>query len=177
MVEMMGLGVMAEIPAVIFVSQRGGPSTGMPTKTEQSDLNLAVFGGAGDAQRVVLAPTNVEGCYRCAGKAFEIAERCQTPVIVLMDLYLCQPLRNRRAAAKKPLCPAKSRLPAPRSTARRRPLPPLRNRRGRHTRPARSSRAGGRAARRHRAGARRVRQAQRSGPDAFADERQSVTRS
>jgi 2-oxoglutarate ferredoxin oxidoreductase subunit alpha len=88
MVEMLGLGVMAEVPAVIFDSQRGGPSTGMPTKTEQSDLNLAVFGGSGDAQRIVLAPTNVEGCYRCAGKAFEMAEQYQTPVIVLMDLYL-----------------------------------------------------------------------------------------
>jgi 2-oxoglutarate ferredoxin oxidoreductase subunit alpha len=68
--------------------QRGGPSTGMPTSTEQSDLNMAVFGGAGDAQRIVLAPTNVEGCWRCAGKAFEMAERYQTPVIVLLDLYL-----------------------------------------------------------------------------------------
>ncbi|MBT3789750.1 MAG: 2-oxoacid:acceptor oxidoreductase subunit alpha [Alphaproteobacteria bacterium] len=88
MAEMLGLSVMAEVPAVIFVSQRGGPSTGMPTKTEQSDLNLAVFGGSGDAQRIVLAPTNVEGCWRCAGKAFEMAERYQTPVIVLLDLYL-----------------------------------------------------------------------------------------
>jgi 2-oxoglutarate/2-oxoacid ferredoxin oxidoreductase subunit alpha len=88
MAEMLGLSVMAEVPSVIFVSQRGGPSTGMPTKTEQSDLNLAVFGGSGDAQRIVLAPTNVEGCWRCAGKAFEMAERYQTPVIVLLDLYL-----------------------------------------------------------------------------------------
>ncbi len=88
MTEMLGLGVMAEIPAVVFVSQRGGPSTGMPTKTEQSDLNLAVYGGSGDARRIVLAPTNVEGCYRCAGRAFEIAETFQTPVIVLLDLYL-----------------------------------------------------------------------------------------
>ena len=88
MTEMLGLGVMAEIPAVVFVSQRGGPSTGMPTKTEQSDLNLAVFGGAGDARRIVLAPTNVDGCYRVAGKAFEMAEKYQTPVIVLLDLYL-----------------------------------------------------------------------------------------
>lgn len=61
MVEMLGLGVMAEVPSVIFCSQRGGPSTGMPTKTEQSDLHLAVYGGAGDAQRIVMAPTNVEG--------------------------------------------------------------------------------------------------------------------
>jgi len=88
MTEMMGLGAIAEVPSVIFVSQRGGPSTGMPTKTEQSDLNLAVFGAAGDGQRIVLAPTNVEGCYKCAGKAFEMAEKYQTPVVVLLDLYL-----------------------------------------------------------------------------------------
>jgi 2-oxoglutarate ferredoxin oxidoreductase subunit alpha len=88
MAEMLGLGVMAEVPSVVIVSQRGGPSTGLPTKTEQSDLNMAVYGGSGDAQRIVLAPTNVEGCYRCAGKAFEMAEAYQTPVIVLLDLYL-----------------------------------------------------------------------------------------
>lgn len=88
MAEMLGLGVMAEVPSVVIVSQRGGPSTGLPTKTEQSDLNMAVYGGSGDAQRIVLAPTNVDGCYRCAGKAFELAEDYQTPVIVLLDLYL-----------------------------------------------------------------------------------------
>lgn len=88
MAEMLGLGVMAEVPVVVVVSQRGGPSTGLPTKTEQSDLNLAVFGGSGDAQRIVIAPTNVGGCYRCAGMAFEIAETYQTPVILLIDLYL-----------------------------------------------------------------------------------------
>jgi 2-oxoglutarate ferredoxin oxidoreductase subunit alpha len=49
---------------------------------------MAVYGGSGDAQRIVLAPTNVDGCYRCAGKAFELAEDYQTPVIVLLDLYL-----------------------------------------------------------------------------------------
>ncbi len=88
MTEMMGLAAIAEVPSVIFVSQRGGPSTGMPTKTEQSDLNLAVFGVSGDAKRIVLAPTNVEGCWKCAGKAFEMAEKYQTPVVVLLDLYL-----------------------------------------------------------------------------------------
>lgn len=88
MAEMIGLGVIAEIPCVIYVSQRGGPSTGLPTKTEQSDLNMAVYGGHGDAPRIVIAPTSVEGCYRCGGKAFELAERYQTPVIVLLDLYL-----------------------------------------------------------------------------------------
>lgn len=88
MTEVLGLASMAEVPSVFIVSQRGGPSTGMPTKTEQSDLNLAIYGAAGDAQRIVIAPTNVEGCYRCAGKAFEMAEQYQTPVIVLLDLYL-----------------------------------------------------------------------------------------
>ncbi|MBF0123758.1 MAG: hypothetical protein HQL60_00315 [Magnetococcales bacterium] len=88
MMEMLGLATIAEVPCVVFVSQRGGPSTGMPTKTEQSDLNAALYGSPGDAQRIVIAPTNVEGCYRCAGKAFELAERFQTPVIVLLDLYL-----------------------------------------------------------------------------------------
>ncbi len=88
MAEMLGMAVIAEVPCVVFVSQRGGPSTGLPTKTEQSDLNMAVYGGHGDAPRIVIAPTNVEGCYRCAGKAFEMAEAYQTPVIVLLDLYL-----------------------------------------------------------------------------------------
>jgi len=88
MAEMLGLGVMAEIPVVVVVSQRGGPSTGLPTKTEQSDLNLALYGGSGDAKRIVLAPTNVEGCYRCAAMAFEIAQTYQSPVILLIDLYL-----------------------------------------------------------------------------------------
>ncbi|MEO5340286.1 MAG: 2-oxoacid:acceptor oxidoreductase subunit alpha [Magnetococcus sp. MYC-9] len=88
MAEMLGLATIAEVPCVIFVSQRGGPSTGMPTKTEQSDLNAALYGSPGDSQRIVIAPTNVEGCYRCAGKAFEMAERYQTPVLVLLDLYL-----------------------------------------------------------------------------------------
>jgi 2-oxoglutarate ferredoxin oxidoreductase subunit alpha len=106
MVEMLGLGVMAEVPAVVFVSQRGGPSTGMPTKTEQSDLNLAVYGASGDAQRIVLAPTNVEGCYRCAGKAFELAEKYQTPVIVLLDLYLSNRLESVTLPAKPPFAPS-----------------------------------------------------------------------
>ncbi len=105
MVEMLGLGVMAEVPSVIFVSQRGGPSTGMPTKTEQSDLNLAVYGASGDAQRIVLAPTNIEGCYRCAGKAFELAEKYQTPVIVLLDLYLSNRLESVSLPAKPPFAP------------------------------------------------------------------------
>lgn len=102
MSEMLGMGVIAEIPSVIFVSQRGGPSTGLPTKTEQSDLNIAVYGGHGDAPRIVIAPTNVEGCYRCAGKAFEMAEAYQTPVIVLLDLYLSNRYETVPFPAKPP---------------------------------------------------------------------------
>ncbi|MEX3009574.1 2-oxoacid:acceptor oxidoreductase subunit alpha [Hoeflea sp. TYP-13] len=111
MAEMMGLGAMAEVPAVAFVSQRGGPSTGMPTKTEQSDLNLAVFGVAGDGQRIVLAPTNVEGCYKCAGKAFEMAEAFQTPVIVLLDLYLSNRYEAVQLPVKNPFAENCSKAP------------------------------------------------------------------
>ena len=102
MSEMLGLGVMAEVPSVVFVSQRGGPATGIPTKTEQADLNIALHGGHGDAPRIVIAPTNVDGCYRCAGKAFEMAERYQTPVIVLLDLYLSNRYETVALPAKSP---------------------------------------------------------------------------
>lgn len=86
--EAIGLGVLAELPVVIGDTQRGGPSTGLPTKTEQSDLNIAIYGGHGDCPRVVLAATDVRECYELAHAAFEIAERYQTPVIVLLDQYL-----------------------------------------------------------------------------------------
>lgn len=113
MAEMLGLGVMGEVPSVVFVSQRGGPSTGMPTKTEQSDLNIAVFGGAGDAQRIVLAPTNVDGCYRTAGKALEMAEQYQTPVIVLLDLYLSNRYETVVLPDKNPFAPDLNKKMAP----------------------------------------------------------------
>ncbi|HEX8988836.1 MAG TPA: 2-oxoacid:acceptor oxidoreductase subunit alpha [Rhodocyclaceae bacterium] len=102
MSEMLGFGVIAEVPCVVFVSQRGGPSTGMPTKTEQSDLNIAVYGGHGDAPRIVVAPTNVEGCYRLGGMAFEMAEAYQVPVIVLLDLYLSNRYETVPFPAKPP---------------------------------------------------------------------------
>ena len=105
MSEMIGFGIVAEIPSVIFVSQRGGPSTGLPTKTEQSDLNIAVHGGHGDAPRIVIAPTNVDGCYRVAGKAFEMAEAYQTPVIVLLDMYLSNRYETVPFPAKPPFNP------------------------------------------------------------------------
>jgi 2-oxoglutarate ferredoxin oxidoreductase subunit alpha len=88
MTELITHGVMAEIPAVIVNAQRGGPATGLPTKTEQSDLLAAVFGGPGDSARIVLAPTDVCECYRYAAASFHLAEKYQTPVVLLTDFFL-----------------------------------------------------------------------------------------
>jgi len=83
--EALGWASMAEMPVVIIDVQRGGPSTGMPTNVEQSDLNIACFGGHGDSPRVVLAPSSVEDCFYTAIEAVNIARKFSTPVIVLSD--------------------------------------------------------------------------------------------
>lgn len=83
--EAIGWAVMAEVPLVIIDIQRGGPSTGMPTNVEQSDLNIAVFGGHGDCPRVVLAPANVEDCFYTAIEAVRIARSYNVPVVILSD--------------------------------------------------------------------------------------------
>ncbi|MGA3266029.1 MAG: 2-oxoacid:acceptor oxidoreductase subunit alpha [Verrucomicrobiota bacterium] len=83
--EGIGWGVMAEVPLVVVDVQRGGPSTGLPTNVEQSDLNIACFGGHGDAPRVVLAPANVEDCFYTAIEAVNIARKYNVPVIILSD--------------------------------------------------------------------------------------------
>ncbi len=83
--EALGWGVMAEMPLVVCDIQRGGPSTGLPTNVEQSDLNLAVFGGHGDCPRVVVAPANVEDCFYLAIEAVNIARGYSVPVIILSD--------------------------------------------------------------------------------------------
>jgi len=88
MTEFLGMAVMSEQPVVIVDVQRGGPSSGLPTKVEQSDIFHAVYGGTGDASRIVLAPTTVEDCFYTMIDAFNMAEKYQTPVIVLMDLQL-----------------------------------------------------------------------------------------
>jgi len=88
MIEEIGLASMAEIPCVIFDAQRGGPSTGLPTKQEQSDLNLAIYGGHGDAPRLVLAPANVQDCFDMTIEAFNLSELCQMPALFLTDFYL-----------------------------------------------------------------------------------------
>lgn len=85
MTEMLGLASMAEIPIVIIDVQRGGPSTGNPTKGEQADLFQCLYGTHGDAPRVVLACSDVEDCFHATVEAFNIAEEFQLPVLVLSD--------------------------------------------------------------------------------------------
>ncbi|MFC2035888.1 2-oxoacid:acceptor oxidoreductase subunit alpha [Chloroflexota bacterium] len=92
MTEMMGLASAAELPMVIIDVQRCGPSTGIPSKSEQSDLNHAIYGGHGDAPRVIIAPYDIEGCYRLVMESIDIAQHFQTPVILLSDQWLGQTL-------------------------------------------------------------------------------------
>jgi 2-oxoglutarate/2-oxoacid ferredoxin oxidoreductase subunit alpha len=86
--EMMGLAVIAELPLVIVNVQRGGPSTGMPTKTEQADLLMALFGRHGEAPMPVLAAKSPADCYYSAIEAVRIATKWMTPVMLLTDGYL-----------------------------------------------------------------------------------------
>ena len=86
--EALGWAVMAEMPLIVINVQRGGPSTGMPTNVEQSDLLQAIYGSHGDAPRVVLAPKNVEDCFHIALEAARIAKTYSTPVIILTDMAL-----------------------------------------------------------------------------------------
>ena len=86
--EALGWAVMAEIPLIVVNVQRGGPSTGLPTNVEQSDLMQAIYGSHGDTPRVVLAPRHVEDCFYIALEAGKIAKKYSTPVIILTDQAL-----------------------------------------------------------------------------------------
>ena len=88
MAEFTGLGYYAELPGVIFDVQRTGPSTGMPTRTQQSDLLSVAFLSHGDTKHVILLPGSVKECFELSFEAFNLAERLQTPVFVLTDLDL-----------------------------------------------------------------------------------------
>ncbi len=90
MVESIGLAVASEIPLVIVNVMRGGPSTGIPTKSEQSDLNIALYGCHGDAPHVIVAPLTVADCLFTAQWAVHLAEAMQVPAIVLSDQSLGQ---------------------------------------------------------------------------------------
>lgn len=88
MTEYMSMAYYAEIPLVLWNVQRVGPSTGLPTRTSQGDLNLTYFLGHGDTQQIVIIPSSVTECFEFGWKAFDIADVYQTPVIVLSDLDL-----------------------------------------------------------------------------------------
>lgn len=90
MTEALGLAVTAEIPLVVVDVMRGGPSTGIPAKTEQSDLNLALWGLHGDAPRIVVAPNSITDCVSATQWAVTLAEGLQSPVLVLSDQFLGQ---------------------------------------------------------------------------------------
>ncbi|MBI2889412.1 MAG: 2-oxoacid:acceptor oxidoreductase subunit alpha [Nitrospirae bacterium] len=86
--EALGLAVMAEIPLVVVVVQRGGPSTGLPTKVEQGDLLASMFGQPGDAPKIVMAPSTIAECFEFMIEARKLAETYRGPVIVLTDANL-----------------------------------------------------------------------------------------
>jgi len=92
MAEALGLAVTAEVPIVVVNVMRGGPSTGIPAKSEQSDLSFAVNGLHGDAPRLVLAPTSIADCIATTQWAVQLAEALQAPAIVLSDQYMGQSL-------------------------------------------------------------------------------------
>lgn len=98
MQEFIGLAYFAEIPAVIFDVQRGGPSTGMPTRTQQSDVTLCAYASHGDTKHPLLFPEDPREAFEMGAIAFDIADRLQTPIFVMLDLdigmneRLCRPL-------------------------------------------------------------------------------------
>jgi 2-oxoglutarate ferredoxin oxidoreductase subunit alpha len=98
MIEALGLATSAEIPVVVVDVMRGGPSTGIPTKSEQGDLNIAIFGLHGDAPHLVLAPQSVGDCLFTTQWATYLAETLQAPAIVLSDQFMGQS----RAALERP---------------------------------------------------------------------------
>jgi 2-oxoglutarate ferredoxin oxidoreductase subunit alpha len=97
MQEFLGLAYFAEIPAVIIDVQRGGPSTGMPTRTQQADLSICAYASHGDTKHVLLLPQGPKELFEFCAQSFDLAERLQSPVFVLEDLdigmndWLCEP--------------------------------------------------------------------------------------
>ncbi len=103
MAELIGLASMSELPVVIVDAQRAGPSTGMPTKMEQSDLSFALNAGHGDTPRIVVAPSDVADCYRLIIQAFNMAERYQMPVLFLTDQSLTARVESVDRSVFKPM--------------------------------------------------------------------------
>ena len=99
MQEFLGLAYFSEVPFVLFNIQRAGPSTGMPTRTQQGDLLSCAYASHGDTKHILLFPSTPKECFEYAANAFDIADRIQTPVIVMSDLelgmneHICEPLQ------------------------------------------------------------------------------------
>ena len=113
--ETIGLAVMLELPMVVIDVQRAGPSTGMPTKTEQSDLLMAIHGRHGESPLPVVAAATPGQCFDAAFEAARIAVRYRTPVILLSDLFLAnssEPWRIPDTDALPPIDPAFAEAPA-----------------------------------------------------------------
>lgn len=94
MCEAISLSGITETPMVIYIGQRPGPATGLPTRTEQGDLNLALYAGHGEFPRIILTPGNIEDCYYLCQKAFNLADKFQIPVFILTDQYLVDSCYN-----------------------------------------------------------------------------------
>ncbi|HPD30291.1 MAG TPA: 2-oxoacid:acceptor oxidoreductase subunit alpha [Phycisphaerae bacterium] len=94
MVEGVSLAAMTETPVVVVVAQRPGPATGLPTRTEQADLEFVLHSGHGEFPRALFAPGDVEECFHLTRKAFELSEKYQGPMFVLTDQFLADSLRS-----------------------------------------------------------------------------------
>ena len=139
MQEFIGLAYFAEIPAVIFDVQRGGPSTGMPTRTQQSDILSCAYASHGDTKHVLLFPEDPRECFEFARRRFDLADRLQTPIFVMLDLdigmneWLCEPLawddsaqlRPRQGDDRRGARGRQGLRPLSRRRRRRHPLPHL----------------------------------------------------
>ncbi len=143
MTEFIGLAYFAEVPAVIIDVQRGGPSTGMPTRTQQSDLLACAYASHGDTKHVLLFPEDPHECFEFAAEALDLADRLQTPIFLMSDLdigmnhRLCAPFELGRRAPLRPRQGDERR--GTRGRPRLRPL--SRCRRRRHTVPHAARRA------------------------------------
>lgn len=94
MTEGVSLSGMLETPVVVVVAQRPGPATGLPTRTEQADLDLVLYAGHGEFPRAIFAPGSIEQCFRLAYRAVDTAERFQSPVFILTDQFLADSFRD-----------------------------------------------------------------------------------
>ncbi len=102
MMEGMGLAGMTETPLVLVDAQRSGPSTGMPTRTEQSDISSLYHAGHGEFPMIILSPSTIEECYCLAFEAFDLADRYQCPVVILSDLNLSLSSQTVKALSYEP---------------------------------------------------------------------------